>query len=308
MECDGGLKQAFVLKNTDSGDFQGTVRSQGHFTHAMISNDGQMPSKVLPMIAGRSKSGRKFRTVTALLGVVAGLSILPGCSSTSSKRHQAEREEFASTPILSPEQCEANGQIEQASAREVGYRIQAGDQLAISFYLNSEFNQDITVAPDGKAMMLMIGPVQAAGLTPDQMASNLNKAYQSELRNPGATVHVKNMPGRQIYVQGEVAKPGSFSLQPGMTALQAVADAGGFTPDSAPGSVVLIRRDACGQPQASKVNLQVAMKDPGAGDDPALMSHDVVVVPRSTIANIDLFVKQYVRDVLPVQPYVGIPF
>lgn len=274
----------------------------------MNPNNGQMPKKVLPMIAGRSESGRKFRMLTMLLGIVAALAILPGCSSTSSSRHQTEREEFASTPKLSPEQCEANGRIEEASAQDVGYRIQAGDQLAISFYLNSEFNQDITVAPDGKAMMLMIGPVQAAGLAPDQLASNLNQAYQSELRNPGATVHVKNMPGRQVYVQGEVAKPGSFALQPGMTALQAVADAGGFTPDSAPNSVVLIRRDACGQPQGSKVNLRVAMKDPGAGEDPALISRDVVVVPRSTIANIDLFVKQYVRDVLPVQPYVGIPF
>jgi len=87
----------------------------------------------------------------------------------------------------------------------------------------------------------------------------------------------------------------------------AVALAGGTTGDSAPDNTVLIRHDACGQAQGSKVNLAAAMKNPSAGDDVALMSQDVVVVPRSKIANIDLFVKHYIRDAMPFEPYIAPP-
>jgi protein involved in polysaccharide export with SLBB domain len=154
----------------------------------------------------------------------------------------------------------------------------------------------------------MVGPIQAAGLTPDQLAASIDKAYSNELRNPGAVVHLNNLPGRQIYVEGEVTKPGAFPLQPGMTAVQALALAGGVTDNSNPQSAVLIRRDACGQPQGTKVDLAAATKKPGTVEDVALMPRDVVVVPKSGIANADLWVKQHIRDVLPVEPYISPAF
>lgn len=230
---------------------------------------------------------------------------LSGCSAKN-PQIQSEREAFASTR-MSPEQCAANASIEESAAQDSDYRIQRGDQLALDFYMNSEFNDTVTVGPDGKIMLRLVGPIEAAGLTPDQLAGSIDKAYQSELRNPGAVVHLRNMPGREIYVEGEVAKPGAFPLHPGMTMVQALALAGGVTVDSAPDSTVLIRHDACGQSQGSKVNLAKAIKQPGAGDDVALMPHDVVVVPRSTIANVDLFVKHYIRDAMPVEPYFSAP-
>jgi polysaccharide export outer membrane protein len=204
---------------------------------------------------------------------------------------------------MSPEACEANANIQEAAAQDTDYRIQRGDQLALDFYMNPEFNDLATVNPDGKIILRLVGPVQAAGFTADQLASSLDKAYSNELRNPGASVHLKNMPGRKIYVEGEVAKPGAFQLQPGMTAVQALALAGGVTVDSDPSKTMLIRRDACGQSQGSNVDLASALKQPGGSEDVALMSHDVVVVPPSKIANVDRWVKHYIRDAMPVEPY-----
>ena len=210
--------------------------------------------------------------------------------------------------MISPEQCvESGANFEAASLDNLGYRIQAGDQLAIDFYLNSEFNDNVNVQPDGRIVLRLIGPVQAAGLTPGQLSDEINKAYSQELKNPSATVHVQNMPSRQVFVEGQVNHPGSFSLQPGMTALQAIANAGGQTDDADLNSVVLIRRDACGRPDGSKLQLASATKSPEGGADIMLMPHDTIVVPRSTISNVDLFVKQYIRDVLPVQPYISAP-
>ena len=212
---------------------------------------------------------------------------------------------------MSTEQCSANASIQEAAATQENsdYRIQSGDSLALDFYMNSEFNDNnVTVDPNGKIVLRMVGPLQAAGLTPDQLASSIDKAYSNELRNPGAVVHLNNLPSRQVYVEGEVTKPGAFPLQPGMTAVQALALAGGVTDNSDPESAILIRRDACGQSQGSKIDLAAATKNPGSAEDVALTARDVVVVPKSRIANADLWVKQHIRDILPVEPYISPTF
>ena len=230
---------------------------------------------------------------------------LYGCSASAS-RGDTQNGSGSKAANLSPEQC-LNGAAIQTAADQQNYHIQPGDQLAINFYLNPEFNDEVPVSPDGKITLRLIGTIPAAGVTPSQLASQIDKDYLSELRSPGATVIVKNMPGRQVYVQGEVTRPGAFPLQPGMTAMQAIADAGGTTQDAADNSVVLIRRDACGRPTGERLDLASAVSDPSKGDDAALMPYDVLVVPRSRIANMDLFVQHYIRNLMPIEPYLAFP-
>ena len=255
-----------------------------------------------------SKRGKECTISGRVWFLVCAIALTLGLGGCSARNSQSESDRYTSASTrMSADQCEANAAI-QASAAQEGYRIQSGDQLGLDFYMNSEFNDTVTVSPDGKVTLRMVGPIQAAGLTPHQLAASIDKAYSTELRNPGAVVHVHNMPGREIYVEGQVSKPGAFPLQPGMTMVQALALAGGVTDSGDPQSTVLIRRDACGQPQGSKVDLASAIDNPGTGADEALMSHDVIVVPRSRIANVDLWVKQHVRDVLPVEPYLSPTF
>jgi polysaccharide export outer membrane protein len=229
-----------------------------------------------------------------------------GCSASASSASRGDTKAAAAPQAtnLSPEQC-LNGAVIQTSNDQQGYHIQPGDQLGITFYLNPEFNDEVPVSPDGRITLRLIGAIAAAGMTPSELAGQIDKDYLSELRSPDAAVIVKNMPGRQVYVQGQVNRPGAFPLEPGMTALQALADAGGLTPEAADDNVVLIRRDACGRPTGERLDLASAADNPGKGEDAALMPYDVLVVPRSRIANMDLFVKQYIRDLLPVQPYLS---
>lgn len=205
---------------------------------------------------------------------------------------------------MSPEACMANVSLQRAQAPDGSYLISPSDDLVIDFYLNPEFNQDVTVRPDGKISVRLIGVVQAAGLTPQQLATNLDQAYLRELRAPGVTVTVKNMPGRQIFVEGEVAHPGAFPAESGTTILQAVAEAGGLTGDAG-SQAVLIRRDVCGNAARSTVSLKNALNRTGSNDDLVLESRDIVVVPPSTIANMDNWVDHYIRRLLPVQPYLA---
>src|SRR5579885_240267 len=250
-----------------------------------------------------SRRNRCARTTTALAFILCTSVALTGCASSSSARGDVRAEQHATN--LSPEQCQTDATI-QTAADQQNYRIQPGDQLAINFYLNPEFNDQVPVSPDGKITLRLVGAIAAAGMTPAELAGAVDKAYLSELRSPDASVTVKNMPGRQVFVQGQVNKPGAFPLEPGMTALQALADAGGVTKEAAEDSVVLIRRDACGHPTGQRLDLASAVDNPGHGEDASLMPYDVLVVPRSRIANMDLWVDQYIRGLLPVQPYFSL--
>ena len=245
-----------------------------------------------------SHSGVRLKRLLALL-LCAGC--LAGCAST-------ERGDTAAGAALRKTDCPPGAVLTAYETDQGKYLIRPGDELQIDFYLNSEFNRDVIVRPDGDVSLDVAGTVPAAGLTPEQFADKLDQAYARELRSPGAAVHLKNSPAWRVYVQGQVAHAGAFTLQPGMTALQAVAEAGGVTDTAGADSAVLIRRDACGNPQGIAVDLAAA--DNGGGkkvDDVALMPADVVVVPRSKIADLDLFVKQYIQGLLPIQPYLPVP-
>lgn len=244
-----------------------------------------------------------------LAGLALGALVLGGCAASGARGDLANG---AKAAALSPEQCLSNGAVQaaalgRAAADPRSYRIQPGDELEVDFYLDPEFNDQVSVGPDGKIALRMVGALPAAGMTPMQLAQEVDTAYSSELRSPDAVVNVKNMPARQIYVEGQVTRPGAFPLQPGMTALQALADAGGVTPDAADDSVVLIRRDACGQPTGERIDLASAADGSAGADDVGLMPYDILVVPRSRIANMDLFVQHYIRGLLPMEPYLSFP-
>lgn len=246
-----------------------------------------------------------WRTVNGALIAAIVTIALAGCSENPEQSDR--RASTTATSRLTPEQCAAGAAIDEAAAMsgpDGSYLIQPGDTLSIDFYLNPEFNDEVTVRPDGMITMRVIGDTKAWGFSPAELAMNLDRAYISELRSPDAVVHVKNMPSRQVYVQGQVNKPGAFALEPGMTAVQAVSEAGGLT-DDANHDAVLIRRDLCGQPTGIPIKLTAAMDHPDQKNDVALMSRDVIVVPRSGIANVDLFVKQYIQGLLPIPPYMS---
>lgn len=187
-----------------------------------------------------------------------------------------------------------------------GDRIAPGDQLAISFYLSPEFDQNLGVRPDGNVGLKLVGDLPAAGRTPAQFARELDQAYGRELLAPQASVRIAGSPSRRVYIEGQVARPGAIPLQPGMRVVQAVAEAGGITEDAGAADTILIRHDACGYPHGSKFNLKAALDNTDGEEDIALMPADVVVVPRSGIADVNLFIKHFIKNNVPVDPYLPI--
>lgn len=239
----------------------------------------------------------------ALTGALLAAAALSGCGCAGSA---ASSDRLAARPPAASDTCLMPVTYASPAQQHDSYLIQPGDEVEIAFYLSPEFSADVIVRPDGRLSLQPVGEVRAAGLTPAQLSADLDRLYAQELLEPRASVRVKNSPSRVVYVAGEVQRPGSIGLLSDMTALAAIAQSGGFTDRANPDSVVLIRRDACGEPYGELLDLSTALAEASRGDA-GLMPSDIIVVPRSKIADLGLFMKQYVRDLLPVSPYVGLP-
>lgn len=178
------------------------------------------------------------------------------------------------------------------------YRIQPGDQLDIKFFYNPELNEQLTVRPDGRITLQLVNEVLAAGKTPAELTDLLSKAYTAELTNPKVAVIVRTSVADKVYVDGEVNRAGLIPLVGPMTLLQSISQAGGVR-ETATDEVILLRKTEDNKMAAFRVNLPDLMGGPG-GQDIYLKPNDIVYVPKSTIANINTWVDQYLRRNIPL--------
>ncbi len=109
------------------------------------------------------------------------------------------------------------------------YKLGAGDQIRVITFGEEQLTGEFRVDDRGNVALPLLGAVHAAGLTPEQLDGNIATEIKSRnlLRDPSVAVEV--IAYRPIFVLGEVAKPGQYAFQPGMTMLTSVAVAGGFT-------------------------------------------------------------------------------
>ncbi len=182
------------------------------------------------------------------------------------------------------------------------HRLAAGDEFDLRFLLNPELNDTkLVVGPDGRVTVPLLGDVPAAGLTVPEFRQALETGYASKLRVADLDVVVHNYGSSRIFVGGEVKTPGVVPLQGPTDALQGVLMAGGFLPTARSDEVVLIRRRADRTPMLRTINLRRYTGSVTAADDLPLQPADVIFVPRSNIAEFDLFVDQYLNQALPFQ-------
>jgi polysaccharide biosynthesis/export protein len=185
------------------------------------------------------------------------------------------------------------------------YRIQSGDLLDVKFYYNAELNEQITVRPDGRISLQLAGEIKAAGLTPAQLTDLLTRTYAPELKNPAITVIVRSFSLQRIYVDGEVYKPGLVNLVTPTTVLQSISQAGGLKDSARIDEIILIRQSADNKFTATMLNLEKALDGTDTKQDVILMPQDIIYVPKSHIANVNMWVDQYVRKNIPVTMGVG---
>jgi polysaccharide export outer membrane protein len=179
-----------------------------------------------------------------------------------------------------------------------GVRLRSGDVIEIKFAYAAQFDQTETVRPDGKIELPLAGEVVVQGKTPAQLREELMKRYSVQLKHPQLAVIVRGLYERRVYVGGEVKKPGPVLMPGEMTALEAVMDAGGFKRETAEAGNVVVVRNIDGHMIGMTIDLRGALK--GEKTTPfSLEPRDIVYVPRTRIANLDLWIEQHLWKLLP---------
>ncbi len=174
-----------------------------------------------------------------------------------------------------PSKNQASGSSSQADA---AYRIGPQDMLQIDVWKEPEITRLVPVRPDGKITLPLLNDVQAAGLTPMELAAVISDGLKKYINNPQVTVSVSTINSRRVYVTGEVTKPGAFPLLPNMTVLQALTSAGGFTQFAKIKRVYVLRVEG-GKQTKIPFNYKAVIEGKKPGENVELQSGDTVVVP-----------------------------
>lgn len=207
-------------------------------------------------------------------------------------------------PAVGPQGAHVNGAVDRGPGPE--YRVQVGDRLEIKFFYSPELNEQVIVRPDGRISLQLIPDIAAADLTLTTLTKQLTERYAADLNQPRVTVIVREFGTQRVFVDGEVGTPGMVPILGQMTALQAISQAGGLKDTARSTEVIVIRRGPGDAPVAFKVDLKKARDGGDLAQDVTLAPLDIIYVPRSRIANVNLFVDQYIRKVLPFDWVVGV--
>jgi len=166
------------------------------------------------------------------------------------------------------------------------YRLQRSDVVDVTFTLAPEFNQTLTVLPDGYVALKDAGLVLAEGHDLEEFASVVRKAYSGYLHDPLVAVALKDFEHPYFVVGGEVGKPGKYELRSDTTVAEAVEIAGGLTQNAKHSQVVLFRRVNDDLVEARLLNLKKMLNQSQLKEDAHLRPGDMVFVPQNTISKI----------------------
>jgi polysaccharide export outer membrane protein len=163
--------------------------------------------------------------------------------------------------------------------QQSAYHVGPGDVLKVNVWKNEQLTQQLAVRPDGAITLPLIGDIDVAGKTLEQVDSAIAQQGARFFTEPlSVTTQVIEVKSYRVYVLGEVAKPGEFAPASAVTVLQALSLGGGFTRFASPDEIMVIRKDDKGVRRIPFVYSQV-VKNGDMQENVVLQSGDTVVVP-----------------------------
>jgi polysaccharide biosynthesis/export protein len=170
------------------------------------------------------------------------------------------------------------------------YRLTKSDVVDANFTFSPDFNQSLTVQPDGFVALRGAGTIFAEGLTLPQLQLSMGEAYRSFLHDPEITLTLKDFDKPYFLASGEVARPGKYELRGDLTVNEAIAIAGGFTQQARHSQVVLFRRVSADVAETHVLDLKQMLDSRDLREDLHLRPGDFIFVPQSRISKIRKFV------------------
>jgi polysaccharide export outer membrane protein len=171
------------------------------------------------------------------------------------------------------------------------YHIQPGDVLDVQYRYSPEYNQTLTVQPDGYVSLEIGGDVKVGGLTVEQSRQLILRKVGERLRDPEATVILKEFQRAYFVVAGEVGQPGKVEMRGKVTAIQAIMMAGGLKEGAKASQIVVFRKINTDMAEVKLLNLKDIRRTSDLENDLTLQPGDIVYVPRDKITKIERFVR-----------------
>jgi polysaccharide export outer membrane protein len=244
----------FILQLSVLAFAQGTVPSPAPAT-VFTPSTGRLP------VAGSSQSQGRTGTGSSVSGTI-----------TESGRADGE------------------GDVVFGGERHPLYRLSKSDVVDVNFTFSPDFNQSLTVQPDGFVALKGAGTLLAEGLTVPQVQQAIAQAYRAFLREPEVTVTLKDFDKPYFLVSGEVARPGKYELRGDLTVNEGVAIAGGLTQQARHSQVVVFRRISAYVAESHVIDLKKMLDSHDISEDLHLQPGDFIFVPQSRISKIRKFV------------------
>lgn len=172
------------------------------------------------------------------------------------------------------------------------YRLTRSDVVAVSFTLSPEFDQILTIQPDGYVALKDASPVRAQGLTLEEFRQAVIRGYSGYLHDPQVTVVLKDFEHPYFVAGGEVGKPGKYQLRADTNIVEAVEIAGGFTHQAKHSQVLLFRHVNDDLIEAHVYDIKKMLKQRSLTEAAQLQPGDLIFVPRNAVSKIEPFLSR----------------
>jgi len=173
--------------------------------------------------------------------------------------------------------------------RNPRYKLRKSDSFDLDFPFSQEFNQSLSVQPDGYVTLKGAGSIFVEGQTLPELTETIKSAYANILHDPVVTIALKDFEKPYFIAAGQVGRPGKYDLRSSITITEAVAIAGGFN-DKSKHSQVVLYRPVTGGYEAKVVNVKKLLAARNLSEDLQVQPGDLVYVPQSTFSKIRPFI------------------
>ena len=195
--------------------------------------------------------------------------------------------------LILPVAVHAQGQTPPrlTTVTEDRYRLQPGDVIDVQFRYTPEFNQTVTVQPDGYIALEIGGDLKVAGFTVEEARQAILRQANKRLQDPVATIVLKEFQKPYFVVSGEVAQPGKIEMRQKVTALQAIMLAGGMKETAKSSQVIVFRKINSDLAEVKVLNLKSINRTSDLENDLTLQAGDMVYVPRDKWSKFERFMR-----------------
>jgi polysaccharide export outer membrane protein len=187
-----------------------------------------------------------------------------------------------------------------ATSEESRYKLRSGDTIDLNFVYVPDFNQTVTIQPDGYVTLRAVGDIRAGGLTLPEVKKLVESKYAVIMKEPDVSIEIKDFEKPFFLAQGEVQKPGKYDLRSDIKLSEAVAIAGGLNTSAKHSQVLLFRRGINGQIDVKEIDLKKVLHGKDLSTDVNIQAGDMVFVPKSRVSKLKEFATlTYLRFPIP---------